>query len=188
MAIEHTRSRNVSNTDHVFNRARDGRRMFMDDADREYFHDLLVRALVRLDGGAKLISYCLLSTHFHLIIREYLPGAQASLMNGVLSSYVRYFNRRHGTSGPMFKGEYRGVPIRNSRELRWKIAYVHDNHARGLEYRFSTHRYFLCDLASAPKWLDVETGISAFGRIDQYLGYLDRRAVRKDLNKEFFDQ
>lgn len=188
MAIEHTRNRHVSNTDHIFNRARDGRRMFIDDADREYFHDLLIHGLNRVGQGASLIAYCLLATHFHLILREYSSGAQCSLMNGLLSSYVRYFNRRHGTTGPMFAGEYRGVPIRNNRELRWKIAYVHDNHTSGYEHRYSTHRYYLEDSSESPRWLDVKTGLDAFGGVDSYLSYIERRAVRKELDREFFDR
>lgn len=162
--------------------------MFVDDLDREYFRDCLIRALTRLDGRAKLISYCLLTTHFHLIIREIVPGAQASLMNGVLSAYVRHFNRRHGTSGPMFAGEYRSVPICSLRELRWKIAYVHDNHDTGVDFRFSTHRYYLADAEAAPHWIATDTGLAVFGGIDEYLVYLKRRALRKDLNKEFFEQ
>lgn len=184
VAIKNTRNRHLSNTDHVYNRAKSGV-MFRDDRDREWFHDALVRKLLRADGAVTLIAACLLVSHFHLVLREHLPGARASFMNGLLSSYVRYFNNRHGTSGPMFAGEYRTVPIRTKRELAWKIAYVHDNHPSGVGYRFSTHKWYLEE--RGPRWLAVATGLTAFGGKDEYLEYLRRRTSRKSLDTDFFD-
>jgi hypothetical protein len=105
-------------------------------------------------------------------------------MQRLLASYVRYYHRKYGGCGPLFDGPYRRKPITNLKQFRWTIAYVHDNHPTGLDYRYSSHRYYTsCD---APKWLDHRAGLKLFGGLEGYNDYLAKRASRKRLDREFF--
>ena len=177
MPRRNTRPKEYSRTFHVYNRARNRGNAFVDDNDRDYFCDLLHRRLLsdRFLNRVTLLSACPLTTHYHQILRELQPGAMTELMHAVLGPYVRRFNARHGRRGPLFAGEFRRKPITSQRQLRWTIAYVHDNHPSGLAYRYSTHRYFLEEAGRAPQWLDVDSGLAPFGGIEGYLRDLESR-------------
>lgn len=183
---------------HVYNRARKGRRMFVDDADRDHFLDLIACRLSRSTArasrrhrfsnrieGVELFAYCLMTTHFHLVIWQREPEALRRFMQSLISAYVRYYNKRHGTTGPMFAERFRSRPLTNPKDLRWAIAYVHDNHPSGLDYRYSTHRAYV-DSDLCPGWLNTRTPLKHFEGISGYRVYLSKRTERATLNDLLF--
>lgn len=180
MPSRNTRKPKQLGTFHVYNRGRNDRPIFIDDEDRDKFADLLKH---HLGDRIALHAICLMTTHFHLLIWQKQLGALEHLMAEVLRVYVRYFNARHGTKGPLFAGPYRARPIESSKDFMWCVGYIHDNHPSGLDYRHSTHRYFL-DAADAPGWLDVESALSVFGGLPAYLEYLGKRELRAELDRE----
>lgn len=197
MAYPNTRRRNWRlGAFHVYNRARDGRPMFVDDDDRFVFEDMMNRHLgtrpsfdsrgrqyENLRGSVRLYARCLPTTHFHNVLEQLRPGGMNDLMRRVLGSYVQHFNARHGERGPMFSGPFRGKPIATPEQFRWRVAYVHDNHKRdGLKYRFSTHRRFLTP-DDPPPWLDIDRALDWFGGIDGYMDYLSARETRARLDR-----
>lgn len=172
--------------------------MFEDDADRDEFLDILAcrfsrstvsagpryRYSVQIDG-VELFAFCLMTTHFHLIVWQKKPDALRRLMQSVISSYTRYFNKRHGTAGPLFAGPFRARPITTRKDFRWTIAYVHDNHPTGPDYRYSSHRAFMND-ENRPAWLNTATPLKRFASISEYREFLDKREERAALNTFFF--
>ncbi len=183
---------------HVYKRASRGRAAFKDDADRDKFRDLIAsrpsrkrvgvgrdrRDVPRVEG-VDLFAMCLLSTHFHLVLWQKQEEAMRRLMQSVLTSYVMYFNRRHGTRGPLFAGPFEARPLRDQKDLRWAIAYVHCNHKSDPNYRYSTHRAYI-DPDQAPGWLNSRTPLKYFGGVDNYLDFLDGHNKRAQLNERFF--
>ncbi len=192
-----TRDRETPGTFHVYNQTPDRRPAFVDDADRDVFLDILKRHLgkssvggradrkCRSIEGVELLGFNLMTTHFHLILWQKQRFAIARLMNVVLARYVRYFNRRHGKSGPMFRGEYRAKRIRNKKQFRWTVVYVLDNHPDGVDYRYSSHRYFAA-VDDSPSWLNASATLTGVGGIDAYLELLELRENRAQINAELF--
>lgn len=182
---------------HVYKRAIDGRSLFMDDDDRMVFGDMMNRHLTRtpsFDGRGRqyrcfrdavsLIARCPLTSHHHNVMGQKKPGGVGALMKTVMTSYVRYYNQRHKPGSPLFDSPFDSVRIHTPDQLRWKIAYVHDNHKRlGVDYGFSTHRFYL-EPDDCPSWLDVERGLGTFGGVDGYLEYLAKREIRAKLDRE----
>lgn len=126
----------------------------------------------------------LLTTHFHLGLAQKRMGGMENLMQRSLTAYTRRYNRKYGTSGALFAGPFRARPISGESNLRWRIAYINDNHKRlGVDYKFSTHRYYL-DPDSAPSWLAVKPALKVFGGVDGYLDYLADREIRNRLDTE----
>lgn len=198
VAYKYTRDDKLSlGAFHVFNRASHGRLMFRDDRDREKFAEILIRHLSAvphfdrfgrqyecLRERVSLLACNLMTTHFHLVLWQKISGGIESLIHRALSAYTRYYNRRHGTRGPLFEHEYCARRIESRESLRWRIAYVNDNHkGLGVDYKFSTHRYML-EPHDCPTWLDVNAALKAFGSAEQYLEYLAHREVRNRLDKE----
>lgn len=173
--------------------------MFVDDADRDKFLDFIACRLSRSTlrasranrkasrvEGVELFAFCLMTTHFHLIVWQKKPEALRRFMQSLLTSYVRYYNNRHNKSGPLFAGPFRARPITNRKDFQWSIAYVHDNHPSGPDYRYSTHRVFV-DESLRPAWLNTTAPLKRFGGINGYHHYLTKRTERATLNDLLFE-
>lgn len=106
-------------------------------------------------------------------------------MQSLLSSYVRYYNKRHNKSGPLFAGPFRARPLTTRKDFRWAIAYVHDNHHSGPNYKYSSHRAYI-DENLRPAWLNTTTPLKRFDSINEYLDFLSKREERAALNDFFF--
>lgn len=172
--------------------------MFVDDADRDRFHDLIAsklsrnpaspsrdfRKLARVEG-LDLYAICLMTTHYHLIVWQKHKEILRRFMQSLISSYVRYFNRRHKTYGSMFSGPYRARPIESKKQLKYAIAYVHANHPDGPDYRYSSYGAYL-DPAKRPCWLNTETPLDYFGGPTAYAAFMNNHATRAALNDFFF--
>ena len=95
--------------------------IFRDDPDREAFLDLLTRATTR--HGIVCHAFCLMSTHYHLIVETSRAGLSAGL--GWLNwSYAMQFNRRHGRFGHLFAERFSSRVIRSDEYLYDVCAYV----------------------------------------------------------------
>lgn len=182
-----TDDRNRPGWFHVYNRARNGRKMFIDDQDRCEFVAILKRHLgkgeirtrrerkcTRIEG-ANIVAGTLMATHFHLVIAQSEYGAMTKLLHAVLTAYVRYFNKRHGLQGPMFNGPYRARRLKNRSDLKWAIAYVHFN-PQDLSYGFSTHNAYLAK--EPPPW--IRPALEIFNGKAPYRTYIKAFAIAKD--------
>lgn len=168
--------------------------MFREDADRDVFVEILRSRLARgklrsrrfREAAAavdvEVSSYCLMTTHFHLIVWQFANEALRRLMQSVLHTYVLAYNRKYNLKGPMFKGPFRCNPITNNKQLRYTTAYVHANHPEGPSYRYSSHRAFIDD-HERPGWLTTARALAAF---DDYPDYMRDHATRAALNDRFF--
>jgi hypothetical protein len=84
------------------------RTIFEDDVDKRYF--LAQLAWVVHAGLIEVEAYCLMSTHFHLLVR--CPeGDLSRAMGQVLNNYVRWFNRGRKRDGPLLRGRFRSRPV-----------------------------------------------------------------------------
>jgi REP element-mobilizing transposase RayT len=197
MPRKHTRDRSFIGPNHIYNRASRGRSVFRCDEDRDVFLDLIETRLRRAkfrnrttrDAAAKIeteiSSCCLMNTHFHLIVWQFECEALRRLMQSVLAIYVRYYNHRYHQQGPLFSGPFRANPLTDDKQFRWTTAYVHANHPSGPDYEYSTHRAFL-DGDLRPGWLTTRRALERFGGVDNYVEYMERRAIRAEINDDFF--
>jgi hypothetical protein len=198
VAIKNTRMRRLLRPYHLYNQGFNGRSIFIDDADRRYFlylvgrhlgknasSDSRGRPLTLLTPLIAVLAYCLMTTHFHLIIWQRDPDGIAQLMGRVLPAYTRYFNARHGNTTPLFRGPVCAKPIRSRSYFKWLVGYVHDNHPSGPDYEFSSHRAWV-EPDFRPGWLEVDPAVKVFGDVDGYTAYLRKRRARKALDRELF--
>jgi hypothetical protein len=182
---------------HVYNRARAGRALFREDADRDFFIDLLAS---RLTGskfrspahrrasrvtGIEVNAMCLMTTQFHLIVWQHEGDAMRRLMQSVLTGYVRHHNDKYGTRGPLFAGPYRSRPLVGAKDLRYTTAYIHANHPSGPAYKYSSHAALVDDHAR-PGWLTMAPLVAAFAPPNDYAAYMQAHATRAGLTAQFF--
>jgi REP element-mobilizing transposase RayT len=90
---------------HVTQRATDRELLFLDDVDRVGFLHLLARTVLRYRW--ELHDYCLMSNHFHLLVRTLEPSI-ARGMQYLNARHVEAFNSAHGRRGTLVQGRYYG--------------------------------------------------------------------------------
>ncbi len=98
-----------------------------DDHDRQQFQELLAAQVAR--SGWEIVSYVLMSNHFHLLVRTPLPNLAAG-MQRLLSAHARRMAARHQRPGHLFQGRYKAELIEND-SYYWTVSrYIHLNPLR----------------------------------------------------------
>jgi putative transposase len=112
---------------HVTSRGNRGGEIYRDDADRVMFLSRLLVALERFEWD--LHAWCLLSTHFHLLVTTRAPTI-ARGMQELKSRYAELFNGRYGHAGHLFGGRYAHRLIRSDGHLMNVYSYIALNPVR----------------------------------------------------------
>lgn len=110
---------------HVYNRGNQKRDRFLEESDYNYFISLLRRYSKKYD--IKIIAYCLLPNHYHLIIQQSSPKSLSKFMHSVGTAYAMYFNKKYKTVGRIFQSPYRANLIKDERSLENEIRYILNN-------------------------------------------------------------
>jgi putative transposase len=106
---------------HVVARAVDGARVYRDDADRREFVALLRECGERHHWTCH--AYCLLSTHYHLVLETRRAELSAGMHN-LNSRHAQRFNRRHRRYGALFAERFTARAIESEEYLYDACAYV----------------------------------------------------------------
>jgi len=75
----------------------------------------------------EIIAYCLMPTHFHLILKQQQSNGISHFIAKILNSYSRFFNTTHRRTGPLWSGRFKSVLISNDEQLLHLTRYVHLN-------------------------------------------------------------
>ena len=90
-----------------------------------------------------LYAYCLMSNHFHLLIRERNDNL-AMAVKRIASSYVYYYNHKYGRDGHLFRERFKSEPVNDMDYFTTLLRYIHQNPVKaGLvknvkDYEFSS--------------------------------------------------
>ena len=89
---------------HVTSRGDEKRDIYKSSRDRERFLEYLASAMERY--GAVIHAYCLMTSHYHLLIETPL-GNLSQIMQHINGAYTTYFNVKRKRAGHLFQGRYR---------------------------------------------------------------------------------
>lgn len=128
------------------------------DAERRLFLSVLAETVERF--GWSCLSYCLMENHYHLIVRT--PEGDLDVgMHWLAGQYVRRWNARRRTRGPVLNRRYGAKLLTSEAHFAEAMRYVPLNPRRaGLvsqpsAWPWSSHRAMALETV-APGWLDVE--------------------------------
>jgi putative transposase len=97
------------------------------------FKEILV-----LDKGEPLVSigaWCLMTNHFHLLVRQEVEGGITKFMKKVGTGYSMFFNIKYQRQGALFGGPFKSKLIGvDDNYMRSLFAYIHLN---SLDIKFS---------------------------------------------------
>lgn len=162
---------------HIYNRGINKQTIFNDLQDYNVFLLFLKRYLIPFSNLSKdknflkfqptwrtdiykkikLIAYCLMPNHFHLLLKQFVREGMTEFMRALSNSYVRYFNETYERIGPLFQGRFKAVLVETTPYLLHLTRYIHlnpitndltnsnssDLFKRLNEYPYSSYNYFL---------------------------------------------
>src|SRR3712207_5396432 len=109
---------------HVFSRANNRERFFVDDRDRLAYLRLVAQVGARL--AWRWLAYCLMPTHVHLLIETTEPNLGIG-MRRVHVAYVSAFNRRHQRRGHLIENRFGSVRVEDDAHLWMVVGYIARN-------------------------------------------------------------
>jgi putative transposase len=114
-------------------------------------------SLDKIDVGDKLVAigaYCLMSNHFHILIKEIVEGGTVKFMSKLLTGYSMYFNKKYERTGALFGSEFKSEHLDSDEYLRYIFSYIHLNPVKIID----------------PKW--KENGVTDLPKTERFLeGY-----------------
>lgn len=72
----------------------------------------------------EIISYHLAPNHYHLLLREIIPGGISKFMKKLGAGYTVYQNAKSGEVGRVFQGQYKGKTITDEKYLQYVDIYI----------------------------------------------------------------
>lgn len=96
-----------------------------------------------------IVAYCIMPTHFHLILKQIVDNGISKYIGKALNSYTRYFNLRHHRTGPLWEGKFKNVLIEDDDQILHLTRYIHLNPtSAGLvkkpnDWAFSSYQEFI---------------------------------------------
>ena len=145
---------------HVLNRGNGRSEVFHKDGDYAAFLKLLTRVPMRL------LSYCLMPNHFHLVLWPQNDGDMSRWMQWLMTAHVRRYHRHYNSSGHVWQGRYKSFPIEEDDHLLSVMRYVERNPVRAKTIPIrKAHRWAWSSIGRPPK--DVDPPPLDLGPVDR---------------------
>lgn len=130
---------------HIVQRGHDRKSVFIQSEDYRYYLDNLLETKAQM--GIRVLAYCLMTNHVHLVL---VPGDDATavskLMRVLAARQTRRINKLKGRSGTLWEGRFKASLIDTDRYLLACCRYIDLNPVRAAlvvvpeEYRWSGFR------------------------------------------------
>lgn len=153
---------------HIFNRGVEKRKIFLDTKDFKifiYYLFVYLKSLKdvlniypslplrlqskNLASEVTLISYCLMTNHFHLLLKQTTKDGVSRLMKQITNAYTEYFNKKYARVGSLLQGPFKAVKITTDEQLIHLTRYIHLNPLIGSivnnleDYPWSSYKSFI---------------------------------------------
>lgn len=146
----------------------------------------------------EILAFCLMPTHFHILLRQRVEGGVSKYMATLLNSFTRFFNSKNKRKGPIFFPRFRSVSVQTDEQMIHTSRYIHLNpyssgvikHIKDLEnYKYSSFIEYinkgtnsLCETESTlnyfnndrSKYKDFVIGQAEYQKTLEILKYMDK--------------
>jgi putative transposase len=113
---------------HAINRGNNRDAVFTDDEDRRAFLRSLGQTQLRYPF--RLYGYCLMSNHFHLLLRPE-PGVTISrVLQSLTVAHTWRYHKRHRTVGHVWQGRFKSPVVQDDGHLWAVLRYIEANPLR----------------------------------------------------------
>jgi REP element-mobilizing transposase RayT len=114
---------------HFYNRGNNRQAIFFESDNYLYFLSGIKKYLLPV---VNIVAYCLMPTHYHILVRVKPQTSEVSLrvsraMQKFLISYTKAINKRFARVGSLFQGQFQVKPIQTYPHLLNLCVYIHAN-------------------------------------------------------------
>jgi putative transposase len=132
------------------------------ELDGSLQEEFLSKLRIKDNCLVRIIAYCIMPTHIHIILQQLEEGGISKYMSRVLNSYTRYFNTGHGRNGPLWSGRFKSVLVSEDEQLLHLTRYIHLNPTsadmvkKPEQWGFSSYNEYLQELGVDEKICDFD--------------------------------
>jgi putative transposase len=120
------------------------------------------------DKAVEIIAFCLMTNHFHFLVKQIKEGGISKFMANFTNSYSKYFNTKYQRVGPLFQGAFKAVHVESDEQLLHLSRYIHLNPVSGFRVKSDELRDY--------QWSSYPS----------YIGQSDIDFVDKEIVMDFF--
>ena len=148
------RKRAESKIYHIMLRGINQQQIFEDEEDKQKFLQILLEC--RELSGFRLLAYCLMGNHVHLLLWEGKESLE-QVFKRIGGRFVYWYNVKYKRVGHLFQDRFKSEPVENDAYLLTVLRYIHQNPVKaGIcekaeDYPYSSMREYL----GAPGFADV---------------------------------
>jgi putative transposase len=113
---------------HAINRGNNRADVFADDTDRIAFLESL--ALTKERYAFRLFGYCLMTNHFHLLLRPETGQSISRILQSLTVAHTWRYHKRHRSSGHVWQGRFKSPAIQDDVHLLIVLQYSEANPLR----------------------------------------------------------
>lgn len=173
---------------HIFNRGTNGENVFTEKRNYLFF---MQRYAKYVEPVAATYAYCLLKSHFHLLVRIKTPEEQENektlkvsetfrvlepsrQFSNLFNSYAKAFNKLYGRTGSLFEHPFHRVEIETDAHFQSLIAYIHRNpqkHGFVDDFRVWPYSSYHALESQRPTRVQREAVLEWFGGQESFLAF-----------------
>lgn len=171
---------------HVFSRGNNLEPIFKEEQNYTLFLDLIKKYLLNI---ADIYAYCLMSNHFHLLIKikrkEDITDKKMSEkphlgFSHLLNSYTQKINKTYNRKGSLFQEGLKRSKITNQEYFTQLVAYIHLNpikhkFSNSLNYSYSSYNAIA---SKSPTLLKRKELLYYFNDLDNFKAWHDEQKIK----------
>lgn len=134
-------------------------------------------------GKIQLIAYCLMSNHFHLLIKQLDSESVSLFIKSITTAYVMYFNKKYERVGPLFQGPFKAIDVHDENYFIWLTRYIHRNPPNYTNYSYSSYPEYLGKRHA--KWVDFSAIAGSHPATKDYESYRSFVETEKEETSDY---
>jgi len=143
---------------HIYLRGNSRFVIFYDDEDRNVFYSHIEKSALK--HNVQLFAYVLMDNHVHLLAKS---NNLSAFISSILVCYVKWYNRKHKSSGNLFSSPYSSAPKNSMQKFRNCLIYILLNPVEAgivknaIEYRWSSAELYFNEEKCRSSKIKVDT-------------------------------
>ncbi len=113
---------------HIINRGNQKQRLFLENDDYEEYINILIH--YKRKFWFRLLGYCLMPNHVHMILELRQPQELAKVMQGITQTYTNWFNLKYNKVGHLWQGRFKSMLIQKNKYFLDCVYYIEANPVR----------------------------------------------------------
>ena len=169
---------------HIYNRGNNGERIFYSPQNYNYFLNLYDKYL---SASVETYAYCLLSNHFHILLKIIDSSTISNQLRIFFLSYSKAINKQENRTGSLFQKRFKRTLIESTESLQRVVLYIHSNPLRHkirksfTNYKHSSYKSLI---SYKPTKLKRDELLEWFNRKDNFIVFHNKKNI--DLKSDNF--